>query len=144
MRISRRLAIAVTVVILVFAAPMGAAYALWTATSTASVNVTIIAPSAAAPVNLACTGTNSSTITLRWSSPAGPSPVGYEIYEGSAVLAASAHPAVTTSLGQAQFVVAGQHTVGVRAVYPNGATSVANPTLVITKNNGQGGRISCP
>lgn len=143
MRISRRLAIAVTVVILVFAAPMGAAYALWTATSTASVNVTIAAQAVGVSA-LSCDSKNGNDrYKMTWSSV--PGATAYQVFESVTTNADAGFTPIATLTGSslatnyaAAFASNGQRFYRVRATTAAGTSEFSNSIRVVRTTDGKG------
>lgn len=145
MRAPRRAAVTVAAAILMFSAPMGAAYALWTATATVTVGVTI-APgntSSAAPSGLNCSGSNVAQASLTWTAPVGITPMGYELYLVSTGDTLKTVTTTSTTVSEVELPGNQTVTVGVRAIYERLPASTGNPTVSFSQNQGRDGRVTC-
>lgn len=113
----------------------------WTTTPvTTTVGVTAVG--ADGPRGLSCTGNNATAVTLSWTAPVSGSPSGYELYYAAtgALIKLVTSPAQVT---ETELEGNSAHTVGVRARFSPTSVSTNNPTVSISQNQGQGGRVTC-
>lgn len=133
-----------TLLVLAFVAPGTVAYALWSGTSTATVSVSIAAPSSSSPTapaapTLACgSRQNNSEFSMSWTSPAGAS--AYDVYRAASntdasygVVAAGAGSPYAASLADGETFY-----FRIKARNASGPSPFSNTIKVVRQGNGNG------
>ena len=132
----------VTVGAIAFLAPSTTAFALWSDQASATVKVSI-SSAVSAPRTLTCSGDKVAAVSLTWSAPTGPAPIRYEVYYAADNSLIKNTTVTSTTVSEAELAGNSTWMVGVRAVQTSGQKSTLNPTVSISQDQGQGGRVSC-
>jgi len=136
----RRSAVIAAILVLAFVAPMSVAYAMWSTTATATLNVSVAAPAAPVPTapQTSCDVRKSDNqYTFKWSPSTSGNPTSYRVHKAAGSTGPFVDQGAATSPYDASIPDNGTTYWRVTAVNAAGP-SPSSSTLVITRNKASG------